>query len=87
MIKTYEHHRLDEEARLLEDIEEGLLEDIRYMWKRTREMAGHNGWRDVVDEETGELYCTGCDCNIWNRIYLQQLIKKLRLFRKGIYQA
>jgi hypothetical protein len=87
MIKTNQHHRLDEEARILEDIETGLLEDIRYMWHRTREMAGHNGWVDMVDPETGEMFCTGCDCNHWNRIQLQYLIKKLRLFRKGVYQA
>lgn len=87
MIKTQEHVRLDEEARLLEEIEQGLEDDIRYLWKRTREMAGHDGWVDVWDPELGEYFCTGCDCNRWNRFELQNAIRRLRSFRKGVYQA
>jgi len=87
MIKTNEHHRLDEEARLLEEIEQDLVEAIRYLWQRTREMVGHDGWRDIQDPETGEWFCTGCDCNLWNRLELRAVIRRLRSFRHGIYQA
>ena len=87
MIRTTQHYKLDEEARLLEDIEQGLLEEVRYLWKRTREMAGHDGFQDMVDEETGEMYYGGCDCNVWNRIELKNAIRRLRSFRAGIYQA
>jgi hypothetical protein len=78
---------LDEEERILEDIERDLEEAIRYLWHRTREMADHDGWRDVQDPLTGEWYCTGCDCNRWNRIELIQAIRRLRAFRQGIYLA
>lgn len=71
----------DEEIRLQEEIEHELEEDVRYLWRRTREMAGHDGWRDVQDPLTGEWFCTGCDCNIWNREALRGAIKRLRAWR------
>lgn len=71
----------DEESRLQAEIEDALEEDVRYLWRRTREMAGHDGWRDVQDPLTGEWFCTGCDCNIWNRIELKKAIERLRAWR------
>jgi hypothetical protein len=82
-----EHAKIDEELRILEDLEEQMEEDVRFLWKRTRDMAGHNGWHDVQDPETGEWFCTGCDCNQWNRVELLRAIHKLRAFRNGTYQA
>ena len=78
---------LDEEERILDQVERDLEEAVSYLWKRTREMAGHNGWVDMQDPETGEWFCTGCDCNRWNRIELLQAIRRLRAFRAGIFQA
>lgn len=78
---------ISEDARLLEDIEANLIEEVRYLWKRTREMSGHEGFRDMVDDETGKMYCGGCDCNVWNRVELRNAIRRLRSFRAGIYQA
>lgn len=87
MMKTNQHYRLDEEARILEDIEASLIEEVRYLWRRTREMAGHEGFNDVIDDETGQMVYCGCDCNVWNRRELRNAIRRLRSFREGIYQA
>jgi hypothetical protein len=89
MIRTNEHAKLDEEDRILEELEEQLIENVRYFWKKTREygLAGHDDWRDVQDPETGQWFCTGCDCNRWNRIELHQAIRRLRAWRLGIWQA
>lgn len=82
-----EHAKIDEEYRILEDIEAQMVEDIRFLWKRTRDMAGHDGWVDVWDPELGEYFCTGCDCNRYNRAELRLAIQRLRFFRQGTYQA
>lgn len=92
MIRTRggdEAFQIDEEIRILEEIEDQLVADIRYLWHRTREMglAGHDGWRDVQDPLTGEWFCTGCDCNIWNRQELKHAIRRLRSWRRGVYEA
>lgn len=68
----------DQEELVMEDIEAGLEADVAYLWKRTREMAGHESWTE---------YECGCDCNYWNRIELGNAIRRLRAFRAGTYQA
>ena len=78
MIRTSEHAKLDEEERILEEIEEQLIADVAFLWKRTREMAGHEAWT--------EWWC-GCDCNSWNRHELKQAIRRLKAWRQGIYQS
>lgn len=89
MIRANEHAKLDEEERILDELHEQLVEDVQHLWRVTREygLAGHDDWRDVYDPYTKSWYCTGCNCNQWNRQELHNAIRRLRAFRKGVYQA
>lgn len=73
--------RLDQEERNLESIEQMLEDDVRYYWRRTREMAGHESWSFYENFES-DTWC-GCDCNHWNRQALLRAIDRLRAWRDG----
>lgn len=75
---------LDEELRAQEDFERDLEEEVRYLWKRTRVYAGHEGFGfDYWCEETQEFIDIGCDCNAWNRKELKAAIRRLRTWRNS----
>ena len=75
---------IDEELRMQDEIEDMLEHEVRYLWRRTRELglAGHDGWRDVFDPYTSTWFNTGCDCNSWNREQLKAAIRRLRTWRE-----
>jgi hypothetical protein len=73
---------IDEELRMRDEIEDMLEHEVRYLWRRTREMADHDGFSDSTDPLTGEKFGVGCDCNVWNKIQLKEAIKRLRVWRQ-----
>lgn len=78
-------HAARVDATLMRDIEQWLAENVRTLWRITREYASHDGFYDVFDATTGQWSIAGCDCNVHNKAQLGHAIARLRDFRRGVY--